>query len=154
MHFCISAFLHFYISTFLHFYISTFIQFYISIFLYFYISTFLHLYICIFLYRCAKHCRRPFQKDIHHWLRAGTLPANLVPTNIEIQGGTLPKFLFWTLVVRAEQSTLPKFPPHLCVFFVILEIILVILAVRAPLWLSRGPRGRPTQPRDDFATFC
>ena len=93
--------------------------------------------------RCAKHCRRPFQKDIHNWLRAGTLPAKLVPTNIEIQGGALPNFLFWTLVVRAGLSTLPKFRPHSCSFLVILEVILVILAVRAPLWLPRGPKRAP-----------
>ena len=30
------------------------------------------------LYRCAKHCRRPFHKDIHHLLCAGTLLAKHV----------------------------------------------------------------------------
>ncbi len=31
---------------------------------------------------------------VHNLLRAGTLPAKSGPKNAEIQGGTLPKFLF------------------------------------------------------------
>ena len=64
---------------------------------------------------------------------AGTLPANIVPKNIEIQGGTLPIFVFWNLVVRAGMSTLPKFRQKIGRFLVILEVILVILAVRTPI---------------------
>ncbi len=41
-------------------------------------------------------------------------------------------------VVRAGMSTLPNFRPKIGRFFVIVEVILVILAVRTPIWTPRG----------------
>ena len=57
----------------------------------------------------------------------------MVQKNIEIYGGTLPIFLFGYLVVIAGMSTLPQFRQNICDFCVILEVILVILAVRTPI---------------------
>ncbi len=57
----------------------------------------------------------------------------MVQKNIERYGGTLPIFLLWYLVVIAGMSTLPQFRQKIRDFCVVLDVILVILAVRIPV---------------------
>ena len=44
----------------------------------------------VFVILMCEALPRPFQKNIHNLLCAGTLPANMVQKNIERYGGTLP----------------------------------------------------------------
>jgi len=106
-----------------------------------YVGCKIYLYYCIIvlLYYCE-----PLQKCIHNLVCAGTLPAKMVPKNIEIQGGTLPFFLFESqeyYCITAIKSS--KFQSIFGIFGRHFVGFLVIVAVRAPLWIPRGPKRAP-----------
>ncbi len=63
-------------------------------------------------------------------LCSGTLPAKMFQKTQKYKAERCP--FFWNLVIRAGMSTLPKFRPNTGRFWVILEVILVIWADRAP----------------------